>query len=220
LHKHTRDSSFEQFFLSDIEVETLRRAAIETGLPFDKDRRTYTRSELARYGMVRESYTRDELRRLGFRPEPVSCFDASAKSAEDLLRIDTPFGREIKKWQLPIGSSHIKIEQTVFPPNTLVAPHVHPENSQEDPGGGLRIVISGTIFYEGREYGPGDWFFAPNGRPYTFTTDRNDPTIVMYSYHFFGIEQENRFSHPSAAERPEDSDSQREVLDEALLTMD
>lgn len=195
------DSLPEQFFLSDVEMETLSRAATERKLSFDENRRIYTKAELLCYGMVRESYTREELRRLGFREGAVSCFDAVADEAEDLLRVDTPFGSGIKKWQLPVMSSHIKLAQTVFPPNTFVAPHVHPENSGDDPGGGLRIVISGRLFYHGREYGPGDWFYAPNGRPYTFTTDPNGSTVVMYSYHFFGVERENRFSHPASAEQ-------------------
>jgi len=197
MHAFPHDDPVELFELSDVEVETLRRAALERGFPFDKDRRSYLKVELSRYGMVRESYTGEELRKLGFQLGPVSCFDDCAKRAEHLLRVDTPFGSGIKKWQLPINSRYIKVEQTLFPPNTLVTPHVHPENSPDDPGGGLRIIIKGKIFYNGMEYGPGDWFFASNGVPYSFTTDPDGPTIVMYSYSFFGIERENRFSHPS-----------------------
>jgi quercetin dioxygenase-like cupin family protein len=188
----------EVFELSDVEVETLRRAAIERGLPFDKERRSYQKAELARYGMVRESYTRAEMSRLGFRPGPVSCFDDAAKRAEDSLRVEAPFGSGITKWQLPINTSHMMIEQTVFPPSTVVTPHVHPENSPDDTGGGLRIVTKGKVYYSGKEYGPGDWFFIPNGIPYSFTTDPSGPTVVMYKYGFFGVERENRFSHPSA----------------------
>jgi hypothetical protein len=83
----------ESFYLSDVEVETLRRAALYRGLPFDPQRRTYTRSELEPYGMVREGYTRAELRQRGFGPVEVSCFDEAAKSAEELLKVETPFGK-------------------------------------------------------------------------------------------------------------------------------
>jgi hypothetical protein len=162
--------------------------------------------------MVRESYTVQELRELGFRPGPVSCFDDCAKRAEDLLSVDAPFGSGIKKWQLPINSSHIKIEQTLFPPNTLVTPHVHPENTPDDPGGGLRIIIKGRVFYQRREYGPGDWFFIPNGMPYSFRTDPDGPTIVMYKYHFFGVERENRFSHPSKSAHHDTPNVAQEAL--------
>ena len=196
MQKAVHEESRELFELSDVELETLRRAAIERGLPFDENRRRYLKGELAGYGMVRESYTREELFARGFRPGPVSCFDDRVEVAEEVLRVDVPFGSGIKKWQLPINTGHMQIQQTLFPPNTLVTPHVHPENSPEDTGGGLRIVTKGKVFYQGREYGPGDWFFVPNGVPYSFTTDPGGPTIVMYRYAFFGVEQENRFSHP------------------------
>src|ERR1051325_11181548 len=98
----TPEASDEVFHLSDVEVETLRRAAVERDLPFDPQRKTYKRHELSEYGMVREGYTREEIRQLGFGPEAVSCFDERAKAAEELLRLDTPFGSGIRKWQLPI----------------------------------------------------------------------------------------------------------------------
>jgi hypothetical protein len=190
----------ESFELSDVEMETLRRAAVERSLSYEKDRRIYTRGELAKYGMVREGYTRQELRNLGFGPEEVSCFDERAKAAEELLKVDTPFGSGIKKWQLPIDMMPMRVHQTMFPPNTLVRSHVHPANSPDAPGGGLRIVTKGKILYKGKEYGPGDWFFVPNGVPYSFSTDPAVPTVVMYKYAFFGFEQGNRFSHPSEAD--------------------
>lgn len=196
----TQSDDVETFELSDVEVETLRRAALERSLPFDKDRRGYTRAELSEYGMVREGYTREELRRMGLGPEEVSCFDERAKSAIESLPVDVPFGSGVQKWQLPIDMLPMRVLQTVFPPNTLVRPHVHPANTPDAPGGGLRIVTKGKVFYKGREYGPGDWFFVPNGVPYTFTTDPAGPTVVMYSYSFFGFEQGNRFSHPSDAD--------------------
>ena len=43
----------ETFELSDVEMETLRRAALERSLCMTKDRRIYTRSELSEYGIVR-----------------------------------------------------------------------------------------------------------------------------------------------------------------------
>ena len=193
-----QEDSNEMFELSDVEMETLRRAASERFLPYDEERRFYTREELSKYGMVREAYTTQELRRLGFGPGEVSCFDDRAQAAQELLKIDTPFGSGIRKWQLPIDMMPMPMEQTVFPPSTLVRPHVHPANTPEAPGGGLRIVTKGKIFYKGREYGPGDWFFVPNGVSYSFTTDPAGPTVVMYRYAFFGSERENRFSHPSA----------------------
>jgi hypothetical protein len=188
----------ETFELSDVEMETLRRAALERSLPYDQTRRAYSREELSRYGMVREGYTRQELRDLGIGPQEVSCFDDLAQAAQELLPVETPFGSGIKKWQLPIDMMPMRVSQTLFPANSVVEPHVHPANSPDAPGGGLRIVTKGKIFYKGREYGPGDWFFVPNGVAYSFTTDPAGPTTVMYKYAFFGFEQGNRFSHPSA----------------------
>lgn len=190
----------EVFELSDVEIETLRRASLERSLPFDEKRRVYTREQLSEYGMVREGYTREELRNVGLGPEEVSCFDDRAKAAQELLRVDAPFGSGIQKWQLPIDMLPMRVNQTLFPPNTCVKSHVHPANTPDAPGGGLRIVTKGKILYKGKEYGPGDWFFVPNGVSYTFTTDPSGPTTVMYSYSFFGFEQGNRFSHPSAVE--------------------
>jgi len=69
------ETADDNFYLSDVEVQTLRRAALERNLPFDPRRRTYSRHELSGYGMVREGYTREELRQLGFGAEAVSCFD-------------------------------------------------------------------------------------------------------------------------------------------------
>lgn len=194
------EESNEVFDLSDVEVETLRRAAVERGLPFDEKRRIYSREELSNYGMVREGYTAEELKKLGFGLGEVSSFDERAASARESLIVETPFGSGIRKWQLPVPDMMLRVQQTEFPAGSVVKYHVHPPSTPEDPGGGLRIVTKGKIFYKGGEYGPGDWFFVPNGVPYAFTTDPSGPTVVMYKYRFFGAEKENRFSHPSAVE--------------------
>src|SRR5439155_23546092 len=79
----------EIFELSDVEMETMRRACQHRGLAFDSKRRSYTQSELIGYGLVRERYTRTELTKLGFAPGEISCFDAAAKVAEELLAVAT-----------------------------------------------------------------------------------------------------------------------------------
>lgn len=191
----------EVFELADCEVETLRRAAEERRLPYEPLRRTYSRAELVRYGLVREGYTREELRARGIGPGAVTSFDTLAEEAPALLPVETPFGSGIKKWQLPIDMMPLRVFQTVFPPGTHVRSHVHPPHSDEAPGGGLRIISRGSITYKGQNFGPGDWFFAPNGQPYEFLTDPDVETIVFYKYAFFAVEQGNRFSHPHAAEQ-------------------
>src|SRR5689334_11204798 len=90
------------YSLSDIEIETLRRAANIRNLPFDPNRRTYTKEELHTYGLVREAYTREELRGLGYGPVEVTSFDAKAREARETLAVEAPFASGIRKWQLPI----------------------------------------------------------------------------------------------------------------------
>lgn len=113
------------------------------------------------------------------------------------LPIDAPFGDSgVRKYELPIDMLPLRVAKTIFPPGSRVASHVHPKHSEDAPGGGLRIIVAGTVEYAGRTYGPGDWFFVPNGTPYEFVTDPHRETIVFYKYNFFGMEDGNRFSHP------------------------
>src|SRR5947209_1752065 len=84
-HHAVRESLDEIFELSEVEMETMRRAAQQRRLSFDPNRRCYTKSELIGYGLVREGYTRGELTNLGFTPGEVSCFDPAVKAAENLL---------------------------------------------------------------------------------------------------------------------------------------
>ena len=90
---------------------------------------------------------------------------------------------------------------------------MHPANSPDAPGGGLRIVSRGSILFRGKKYGPGDWFFVPNGVAYAFVTDTEVPTIVFYKYAFFGFEQGNRFSHPSAVGEDTILPAEEELMD-------
>ena len=190
----------EVFELAECEVETLHRASIERDLAFDPTRTIYRKSELKKYGMVREGYTRSELRERGIGPGALTCFDPLAEKAEELLPVETPFGSGIRKWQLPIDMMPIRVMKTIFPPNSVVKSHVHPMHSDESPGGGLRIIVAGSIIYKDKKYGPGDWFFAVNGEPYEFKTDPHKQTVVFYKYTFFAVEKGNRFSHPHASE--------------------
>jgi hypothetical protein len=188
------------FDLNEAEVETLRRAASERNIPYDNKRTRYSKSELAKFGLVREAYTTEELRAAGFGPDPVTSFDEKARAAQELLKVDAPFGSGIQKWQLPVNMIEMRVYETVFPPNTVVDPHIHPENTADDPGGSLRIIVRGSILYNGKTFGPGDWFFVPNGVPYTFKSAPDQNTHVMYLYRFFAATEGNRFSHPHATD--------------------
>lgn len=187
------------FELCDVEIETLRRAAIHRGIPFDPKRRKYSGQELKRYGLVREGYNRSELRDRGIVPGVVSSLDSSTDEAMKRLPLETPYGEGIAKYELPIDMLPLRVAKTIFPPNSHVTKHIHPPHAEESPGGSLRIVVSGSIDYDGRTYGPGDWFFVPNGVAYEFHSDRNVDTVVFYKYAFFGVEDGNRFSHPYAS---------------------
>lgn len=196
-----RSSCQTDFILSDVEVETLRRAAIERNIHFNPTRKTYSAAELAEYGIVREAYNSPELRELGVNPNKVvTSFDLEADQARDALLVDAPFADGIKKWQLPIDICEWRVFISEFPPNTLVEPHVHPANSPEKPGGSLRTVLKGSLTYAGRIFNPGDWFFIPNGVPYSFRSDARMVTKVMYKYAFFAVVEGNQFSSPLAIE--------------------
>jgi hypothetical protein len=67
----------EVFNLTDVEAETVCRAAEEQALSFDPAKRKYTRQELSRYGIVREGYSRDELRARGVVCRVVSSLDVT-----------------------------------------------------------------------------------------------------------------------------------------------
>ena len=186
----------ETFKLSDVEMETLKRAASQNGKSFNSQKRDYKGSELSEYGLVREGYNHEELKALGVKPEIVTSLDEAEKSAKTKMLLDTPFGSGILKWQLPIDMMPIRVAKTIFPKNSNVDSHVHPESTQEDAGGGLRMIAKGSVIYAGKKYEAGDWFFIPNGHPYEFKTDPKSETIVFYTYRFFGAIEGNRFSHP------------------------
>ncbi len=190
------------FNLSNVELETLRRAAVERDLPFDSNRKTYKASELKDYGLVREAYNSSELKQLGISSSRVvTSFDSDVARVKQDLLVDAPFAGQIRKWQIPVDICEWRVFITEFPAGSIVEPHVHPKNTDEEPGGSMRTVLKGAIHYAGREFGPGDWFYIPNGVPYSFRTDPEKETVVMYKYRFFGVAEGNRFSHPIEIKR-------------------
>jgi hypothetical protein len=190
------------FVLSDVEVETLRRAAVERGLGFDPERRQYSAAELSTYGLAREAYNSQELMAFGIdQNKVVTSFDLETAQAREQLLVDAPFASSIRKWQLPIDICEWRAFISEFPPDTFVEPHVHPANAPNNPGGSLRTVLNGSLRYAGKVFGPGDWFFIPNGVPYSFRSDSAVPTTVMYLYRFFAVAEGNRFSAPVELKR-------------------
>jgi hypothetical protein len=190
------------FELNEAEVETLRRAAVERDMPFAPSRTRYTTAELNEYGLCREAYNSPELKEMGIGSDKVvTSFDFEARAAREKLRVDAPFADKIRKWQIPVDICEWRVYIAEFPPGAFVEPHVHPANTKDNPGGSMRTVLKGSIMYAGKTFGPGDWFYIPNGVPYSFRTDMKVDTIVMYKYAFFNVAKGNRFSHPIELER-------------------
>ena len=169
--------------LDERELQIVREKCEELNQFFDPKKNEYTLEELGAIGIVRESYSVKEMRSMGFdNSGVVTSFDQVASLAQEKLKIGAPFAKGVTKWQLPIDVEGIRIMTTVFPPNTTVLSHVHSVLDENVKSGGLRIVVTGSIIYEGKKYSPGDWFFVPNGTAYSFTTDPKKETKENYFY--------------------------------------
>lgn len=94
--------------------------------------------------------------------EIVTSRDEKTKRAiADLMVTNVPAG--FTKWQLPVfldGPSQQFFSYAA--PNTSVAAHSH------DEGDGIRVILHGSIHYNGVELQEGDWMFIPKGSPYEF----------------------------------------------------
>lgn len=188
--------------LDENEMEIAAIAAKAKGMDFDRSRNQYSIEELASYGLVRESYSTNELHEKGFKNKGVTTsFDKDSLRAKDDLRVDAPFAGGVEKWQLPIDLPNFKMMMARFPPNTFVEPHVHPNLDDQSLCGLFRIVIKGSITYEGKKYGPGDWFFVPTGIPYSFVTDPDMETVESYAYQYTRRGMPVRFSNPRSVSK-------------------
>jgi len=156
-----------------------------------------TEEELKELEFVRENWSIEEIQQKGLAVDGVvTSFDEVAKKAESELVVDAPFADGIHKWQLPINLPGFRVVMTRFPPGTVVKAHQHPSIPGFSSCGQLRVVVKGSITYDGKVYGPGDWFYIPNGIAYSFTTDPNEETLESYHYQYNGIAQQPlRFSN-------------------------
>src|SRR5438045_518400 len=88
--------------------------------------------------------------------------DPAARKLSESLRVkNIPDG--FKKWQLPVymdGPSQMFL--SIGAPDIDVPLHSH------DEGDGLRVIIGGSIIYDGTELTEGDWMFIPKGTRYKF----------------------------------------------------
>lgn len=107
---------------------------------------------------------REASEKFGFYPdkEIVTSRSRVAQDLKDALTVsNVPDG--FTKWQLPIS---FRCETLTFlsfaAPNTKVPRHSHKE------GPGIRVIISGSMSYDGTELTTGDWMYIPAGMEYDF----------------------------------------------------
>lgn len=193
----TRKKSQKLLNLNESERALLFMVTSQGRKAFDAMRTDISEDELKGLKFFRENWSQEEIRQKGLAKEGVvTSFDKVAKKAEKELAVDAPFADGIQKWQLPIDLPGFRVVMTRFPPGTVVKAHEHPSIPGFSRCGQLRVVIKGSITYEGKVYGPGDWFFIPNGVPYSFTTDPEVETLENYYYQYTGIAQQPlRFSN-------------------------
>jgi hypothetical protein len=107
---------------------------------------------------------RDASSKAGFDPdkEIVTSRSESARYLMDQLKVtNVPDG--FSKWQLPISFACATQTYLSFAaPQSKVPRHSHKE------GPGLRVIISGSLNYDGTELVAGDWMYIPAGQEYDF----------------------------------------------------
>ncbi len=85
--------------------------------------------------------------------------DRNAIKAVNLLAVDNVPGG-FKKWQLPFVMDRSQLFISIGSPDADVPTHSH------DEGDGIRFIMSGSIYYDGKELSAGDWMFIPKGAKY------------------------------------------------------
>jgi quercetin dioxygenase-like cupin family protein len=66
-------------------------------------------------------------------------------------------------WQLPVTLKNVLLFMSVASPGARMPLHRHAHPV-------FRVILSGSITYEGKELTAGDWMFIPAGREYSFET--------------------------------------------------
>lgn len=174
--------------LNEDELKLIQNVLRANGVAVDETKSKYTEAELKDYGFVRENWSVGELIERGYGNSGViDSFSQAADKAKSELTVDAPFADGVQKWQLPIPLPGFRVVMTRFPPNTVVKPHVHPNIDGVSACGQLRVVVKGSITYAGQKYGPGDWFYIPNDKPYSFVTDPDVETLENYYYQYNGF---------------------------------
>ena len=105
----------------------------------------------------------------------VTSKDRRANEVREELRV-TNIPEGFSKWQLPV---YFKKPTHLF--ISVGSPGVHTPEHSHDEGDGLRFIASGSISYDGKELGAGDWMFIPAGAKYEFTVGSLGATM-FYCY--------------------------------------
>jgi uncharacterized RmlC-like cupin family protein len=129
-------------------------------------------------GVLRVNYDQDEIQAAGFDTQQVLTSFSDASAAESRLKVDVPF-RGVTKYQIPAA---VGIHIVKMAPNSEVTEHAHPPVDPANPGGALRIVLKGDLDFNGQRYGPGDWFYVPDGTPYSFKAGPVSDVEVSYKW--------------------------------------
>ena len=81
-----------------------------------------------------------------------------------------------EQWQLPVKlSGETFFFMTVAAPGAVVPSHKHKRDL-------FRVVIWGSIFYNGLELKPGDWMFVPKGVEYSLSAAVNPGAAICHCY--------------------------------------
>jgi hypothetical protein len=80
-----------------------------------------------------------------------------------------------RKWQLPFVFDQSQFFFSVSQPDVKVAKHSH------DEGQGIRLIVSGSIYYKDKELKSGDWMYIPKGTAYELTVGSYG-VVMFYCY--------------------------------------
>jgi hypothetical protein len=97
----------------------------------------------------------------------------AAQMREELRMANQPSG--VAMWQLPVVLNRSLLFLQVLEPAAVVPEHEHVR------GAVFRLVISGSIVYNGLELKAGDWMYVPQGQSYSFAAGSGGAT-VMYPH--------------------------------------
>lgn len=100
--------------------------------------------------------------------------DNVLQSLDELEVTNIPDG--FKKWQLPVY-----FEKATSMYISAAGPDVKVPEHSHDEGDGIRVIISGSIKYKGKELTSGDWMFIPAGKKYSFEVGSKG-VIMFYCY--------------------------------------